>query len=55
MQFIGQAQGLIQDAPTVQEIVDRIMREAVEVHENIDDRISYGSVANDEGELVSGQ
>lgn len=31
IQFIGQAQGLINDVPSVQEIVDRVIAEAVEV------------------------
>ena len=33
MQFIGQAQGLIQDVPTVQELFDRILREARQAHQ----------------------
>ena len=33
VQFIGQTQGLINDQPSVQEIIDRIMREAQTVHE----------------------
>ncbi|MDF1761988.1 MAG: nitronate monooxygenase, partial [Oleibacter sp.] len=33
VQFIGQTQGLIEDIPTVQELVDRIVKEAAELHE----------------------
>jgi enoyl-[acyl-carrier protein] reductase II len=35
VQFIGQSQGLIQDIPTVQALVDRCIAEAINKHENI--------------------
>jgi len=35
VQFIGQTQGLIEDQPTVQELVDRIMDEAKTLSEKL--------------------
>ena len=34
VQFIGQTQGLIEDIPSVQQLVDRIQSEAQEMHRN---------------------
>ena len=34
VQFIGQTQGLIEDIPTVQELVDRILADAEAMHES---------------------
>lgn len=35
VQFIGQTQGLINDVPTVQELMDRVVAEAVEHHKRV--------------------
>jgi NAD(P)H-dependent flavin oxidoreductase YrpB (nitropropane dioxygenase family) len=33
IQFVGQVQGLIDDVPTVQALVTRVLREAEEIHQ----------------------
>lgn len=40
MQFIGQAQGLIQDVPTVQELFERILNEARRTHQHTGECLS---------------
>ena len=32
VQFVGQTQGLIEDIPTVEQVVDRILQEAQDIH-----------------------
>ncbi len=39
MQFIGQAQGLIQDVPTVQELFERILSEARQAHQRTGEQL----------------
>lgn len=43
VQFVGQCQGMIQDIPVVDDLVQRIMREAREVHEAQCQRFGDGS------------
>jgi enoyl-[acyl-carrier protein] reductase II len=40
VQFVGQSQGLINDIPTVQELVDRCLAEAYESHRRNHDRLN---------------
>ena len=35
VQFVGQSQGVIKDIPTVQDLLDRVVREAVSTHKRI--------------------
>ena len=37
VQFVGQSQGVIRDIPSVQELLDRVIGEAVKTHKRIGD------------------
>jgi enoyl-[acyl-carrier protein] reductase II len=46
VQFIGQSQGLINDIPTVQTLIDRCIEEAVGAHSGIEKKIAIKEAVN---------
>jgi enoyl-[acyl-carrier protein] reductase II len=46
VQFIGQSQGLIHDIPTVEEVVQRIVKEAIEVSQKQQNTFRDGANIN---------
>ena len=45
MQFVGQSQGVINDIPSVDELLERVVEEAIQSHARIGDVIQHQEVA----------
>ena len=56
VQFVGQTQGVIKDIPSVQELLDRVVGEAISTHKRIGEQnmnTAYTSSENDDNDSAT--